>query len=172
MARIPDEELEQLKRGVDLAALVRSKGIELKPHGSKDLVGLSPFTEEQTASFIVTPGKNLWHCMSSGQGGSVIDFLMKHDGVSFRHAALLLKEENPQLFGGKAVTKATAPKLAAPVAFDGDDQTLFAQVLDYYQERLRQTPAALDYLCSRGITGEAVEAFGLGYADRTLGLRL
>jgi len=100
MAKIPSEELEQLKREVDLVALVRSKGIELKPHGGKDLVGLSPFTDEQTPSFIVTPGKNLWHCMSSGQGGSVIDFVMKHDGVSFRHAALLLKEQNPQLFGG------------------------------------------------------------------------
>ena len=56
MARIPDDELDDLKRSTDLAALVRSKGIELKPHGGKDLVGLSPFTEEKTPSFIVTPG--------------------------------------------------------------------------------------------------------------------
>ena len=107
MPRIPDEELERLKSHIDLAALVRSKGIELKPHGSKDLVGLSPFSEEKTPSFIVSPGKNLWHCMSSGQGGSVIDFVMKHDGVSFRHAVLLLREQDPRLFGGKAVAKAT-----------------------------------------------------------------
>jgi DNA primase len=172
MARIPDEELERLKTQVDLAALVRSKGIELKPHGSKDLVGLSPFSEEKTPSFIVSPGKNLWHCMSSGQGGSVIDFVMKHDGVSFRHAVLLLREQDPHLFGGKAVAKATVPKLAVPVAFDADDQKLFEQVLGYYRERLKETPAALDYLKSRGITAEAVEAFGLGFADRTLGLRL
>lgn len=173
MSRIPDEELEQLKREIDLAALVRSKGIELKPHGSKDLVGLSPFSDEKTPSFIVTPAKNLWHCMSSGQGGSVIDFVMKHDGVSFRHAVMLLKEQNPQLFGGQAVSKATVPKLEAPVAFDADDQTLFKQVLDYYQERLKENPAALDYLASRGIKSEeALKTFRIGYADRTLGLRL
>ena len=76
MARIPTEELDELKRSTDLAALVRSKGVELKKHGAKDLCGLSPFTDEKTPSFIVTPDKNLWHCMSSGKGGSVIDFVM------------------------------------------------------------------------------------------------
>jgi len=172
MARIPDEEIEQLKSQVDLAALVRSKGIELKPHGGKNLAGLSPFSDEKTPSFIVSPAKNLWHCMSSGQGGSVIDFVMKHDGVSFRHAVLLLKEQNPHLFGGAAVSKATVPKLAPPVSFDADDQKLFEQVLGYYRERLKENPAALEYLKSRGITAEAVEAFGIGFADRTLGLRL
>ena len=172
MARIPEDELENLKRNIDLAALVRSKGIELKAHGAKDLAGLSPFSGEKTPSFIVSPQKNLWHCMSSGQGGSVIDFVMKHDGVSFRHAFLLLKEENPHLFGGQAVAKATVPKLAAPVSFDADEQKLFEQVLSYYRERLKENPVALDYLQSRGISGEAIEAFGIGFADRTLGLRL
>ena len=173
MPRIPDDELEHLKQNIDLAALVRSKGIELKPHGSKDLVGLSPFTDEKTASFIVSPAKNLWHCMSSGQGGSVIDFVMKHDGVSFRHAFLLLKEQNPQLYGGENVQKSTVPKLEAPVAFDADDQTLLNQIVDYYQERLRENPAALEYLKKRGLDdGETIKAFRIGYADRTLGLRL
>jgi DNA primase len=173
MARFPDDELERLKRTIDLAALVRSKGIELKPHGGKDLVGLSPFTDEKTPSFIVSPGKNLWHCMSSGQGGSVIDFVMKHDGVSFRHAVLLLQEQNPgNGSGGEPVSRATVPKLAAPVDLDADDHALMEQVLGYYRERLAETPAALDYLKGRGITAEAVETFGLGLADRTLGLRL
>jgi len=174
VAKIPSEELESLKREVDLAALVRSKGIELKPHGGKDLVGLSPFTDEKTPSFIVSPHKNLWHCMSSGQGGSVIDFVMKHDGVSFRHAALLLKEQNPQLFGSKRgpVKKATTAKLSPPVSFDADDQTLLAEVLGYYREALAENSSARAYLGSRGITEEAAEAFGIGYADRTLGLRL
>ena len=172
--RIPDDELEHLKRNIDLAALVRSKGIELKPHGSKDLVGLSPFTDEKTPSFIVTPHKNLWHCMSSGKGGTVIDFLMQHDGLSFRHAVELLKEQNPQLFGGAGVVaKTTVPKLEAPVSFDADDHALMNQVLDYYQERLQATPAALEYLKKRGLHDpEALKRFRIGYADRTLGLRL
>jgi hypothetical protein len=64
-------------------------------------------------------------------------------------------------------------KLPPPVAYDADDQTLLAQVIDYYQERLRQTPAALAYLEKRGIRDEeAIKVFRLGFSDRTLGLRL
>ncbi|MEO0511178.1 MAG: CHC2 zinc finger domain-containing protein [Verrucomicrobiota bacterium] len=173
MSQIPDDDLDGMKRNIDLAALVRSKGIELKKHGSKDLVGLSPFTDEKTPSFIVTPEKNLWHCMSSGKGGTVIDFVMHYDGVSFRHAAMLLKENNPRLLGGAAVKKSTKPKLAAPVTFDADDQALLDQTISYYQERLQENPVALDYLKKRGLDDvEAIKAFRIGYADRTLGLRL
>jgi len=174
MARISDEELEALKSSIDLAALVRSKGIELKPHGSKDLAGLSPFTDEKTPSFIVTPGKNLWHCMSSGKGGSVIDFVMKYDGVSFREAVELLKSKSPTLYKSSGpVKKSTVPKLPPPVAFDADDEALFNQVLDYYGKRLKENPAAIDYLKKRGLWNEeALEVFRIGYADRTLGLTL
>ena len=174
MGRIPDTELDSLKSSVDLAALVRSKGIELKKHGSKDLAGLSPFTDEKTPSFIVTPGKNLWHCMSSGQGGSVIDFVMHYDGVSFRQAVELLRTKNPSLYKSAGpVRKSTVPKLPPPIEFDADDQTLFGQVLDYYAERLKENKAAVDYLKKRGLWNEeAVERFRIGYADRTLGLTL
>ena len=86
--RIPEKDIERIKREVDLVALVQSKGIELTKHGSKDLKGHSPFTNEKTPSFIITPDKNIWHCMSSGKGGSVIDFVMHHEGVSFFHAFL------------------------------------------------------------------------------------
>jgi len=172
MARIPDEELDRLKREVDLASLVRSKNIELKAHGSKDLIGRCPFHQDDTPSFIVTPSKNLFHCLGCGEGGSVVDFVMKHDGVSFRHAVELLRESGPQLFGGATVKVSTVPKLQSPITFDADDQSLFKQVLDYYHERLLQSKPALDYLQSRTITSEAIETFHIGFADRTLGLRL
>ncbi|MBC2602958.1 CHC2 zinc finger domain-containing protein [Puniceicoccus vermicola] len=174
MGRIPETELDSLKSSVDLAALVRSKGIELKKHGSKDLAGLSPFTEEKTPSFIVTPGKNLWHCMSSGQGGSVIDFVMKYDGVSFREAVELLRTKNPSLYRSAGpVRKSTVPKLPPPIEFDADDQTLFGQVLAYYAGRLKENKAAVDYLKKRGLwEEEALATFRIGYADRTLGLTL
>jgi len=174
MARIPDNELDELKRSTDLAALVRSKGVELKKHGAKDLCGLSPFTDEKTASFIVTPSKNLWHCMSSGKGGSVIDFVMQYDGVSFREAVELLKSQSPTLYrSAEPVKVSTVPKLPPPVAFDADDQTLFSQVLDYYAERLRENPSAVDYLKKRGLWNEeALKRFKIGFADRTLGLTL
>jgi DNA primase catalytic core len=175
MPRIPDDELERIKRETDLAALVRAKGIELSPHGQGHLAGKCPFHEDGTPSFIVTPGKNLFHCLGCGAGGSVIDFVMKHDGLSFRHAALVLRagQASALVAGSSPTKKGTIPKLPPPVAFDADDRTLMRQVLEYYQERLQQTPAALEYLRRRGIgSPEAIATFGLGFADRTLGLRL
>ena len=67
--------------------------------------------------------------------------------------------------------QATVPRLPSPLALDADDVALMNQSLAYYRERLAQTPAALEYLQRRGIAA-AAEPFGLGFADRTLGLRL
>ena len=175
MPRIPEAELEQIKRGTDLAALVRAKGIELRPHGGGHLAGKCPFHEDSMPSFIVTPGKNLFHCLGCGAGGTVIDFVMRHDGLSFRHAVEVLRSGQASvLVATTSPTKhSTVPRLPAPVAYDVDDQTLLAQVIDYYHERLMQTPAALAYLEKRGIRSEeAIKTFRLGFADRTLGLRL
>ena len=143
MPRIPDAELEQIKRGTDLAALVRAKGIELRPHGTGHLAGKCPFHDDATPSFIVTPEKNLFHCLGCGAGGTVIDFVMRHDGLSFRHAVEVLRSgQASALVATTAPTKhSTVRKLPPPVAYDADDQTLLAQVVDYYQERLMQTPA-------------------------------
>ena len=175
MPRIPEAELEQIKRGTDLVALVRAKGIELRPHGGGHLAGKCPFHEDSTPSFIVTPAKNLFHCLGCGAGGTVIDFVMRHDGLSFRHAALVLRSgQASALVATTSPTKhSTVPRLPAPVAYDVDDPALLTQVIDYYHERLMQTPAALAYLEKRGIRSEeAIKHFRLGFADRTLGLRL
>ena len=175
MPRIPDAELEQIKRGTDLAALVRAKGIELRLHGTGHLAGKCPFHEDSTPSFIVTPAKNLFHCLGCGAGGTVIDFVMRHDGLSFRHAVEVLRSgQASALVATTTPTKhSTVPRLPAPVAYDADDQTLLVQVIDYYHERLMQTPAALAYQETRGIRSEeAIKTFRLGFADRTLGLRL
>lgn len=69
MARIPDEELERLKREVSVVRLVEAAGIALKKHGAADLVGRCPFHEDKTPSLVVTPKKNLWHCLGACQMG-------------------------------------------------------------------------------------------------------
>jgi len=177
MARYSPQEIEQLKTTVDLVALVRSKGIELKPHGSKDLIGLCPFHEDHSPSLVVTPEKNLWHCLGAcNSGGSVIDWIMKSEKVSFRHAMELLRRGSASslVVTDKILrSRATIPRLEAPVRYDPDDQIVLRQVIDYYHERLKQTPAAIQYLDNRGIKSEeALTRFKIGYSDRTLGLRL
>ena len=174
MARYSEAELDELKRSIDLVALVQSKGIKLEKHG-KDLKGLCPFHNDTSPSMIITPEKNLFHCPACGTGGDVIAFISKYEGVSFRHAVELLRSNNAQsLLQNSERRKLTrVRKLKPPVAFDADDQALLQQTICYYQERLLSEKAAQDYLKKRQIYCEdAIKTFKLGYADRTLGLRL
>ena len=173
MARIPSDELERLKRDTDLAELVRARGVNLERRG-KDLVGLCVLHEDHTPSLVVTPEKNLWHCLGCGQGGSVVDWVMKTEGVSFRHAVEILRHGGPpQTMGGKAPKRSSARRLPAPVELESSGDELMEQVVSYYQATLQTSPEAMTYLKRRGIDSpDAVSAFRLGFANRTLGLRL
>jgi DNA primase catalytic core len=169
MARIPDQVVERLKADVSVERLVEGAGIELKRRG-KDLVGRCLWHEDEQASLVVTPSKNLWHCFGCQIGGGPIDWMMKTKGVSFRHAVELLREGTIDL---PAVTRGRIRVLPAPIRFDADDQALLAETIGYYHERLKQSPEAFAYLAKRGINDSVmIERFKLGFADRSLGLRL
>jgi DNA primase catalytic core len=175
--RIPEEEIERIKKQTDLVALVRSRGVELHKHGSKDFAGKCPFHQDDAPSFIVSPEKGLYHCMGCGAAGNAIQFVGKFDGVSFRHAFELLNAGavafSPPSPSGDRLKQATVPRLELPFDPAATDEGLLVQVLDFYHERLLKTPVALDYLKSRGLyQEEALRAFRLGFADRTLGLRI
>jgi DNA primase catalytic core len=173
--RIPEGDLEQVKRQTDLRALVQSRGIELKKHGTKDFIGRCPFHDDKNnPNFIVSPQKGLWHCMACGKAGNAIQFVQQHDGVSFRHAFDLLRQGSPAVFSAQPMQKqSTVPKLPCPLDAEADDATLFSRVVSYYHERLKQTPAARAYLASRGLDDDRlIDHFQIGFADRSLGLRL
>ena len=92
MARIPEVEIERLKSEISVERLVEASGIELKRAG-RDLLGRCPFHDDHGPSLVISPKKNLWHCLGACQtGGSVIDWVMKINGVSFRHAVEILRE--------------------------------------------------------------------------------
>lgn len=175
MPRIPDAEIDRLKRSVDLVALVRSRGVELRSHGSKDLIGKCPFHDDRDPSFVVTPEKGLFHCLGCGKAGNPIQFVQFFDGVSFRHAFELLNE-GPAAFRappGGLTKQSTVPRLDNPLDTNADNVALLNRVVDYYHERLMKTPDARAYLEKRGVwSDEAAETFRLGFADRTLCLRL
>ena len=92
MARIPEAEIERLKSELSVQRLVESVGIALTRHGA-DWLGRCPFHDDHGPSLVVSPKKNLWHCLGACQtGGSVIDWVMRINGVSFRHAVEILRE--------------------------------------------------------------------------------
>lgn len=173
---IPEAEIERVKRQTDLLALARSRGIELKAHGGKDWIGRCPFHEDKTKpNFIVTPGKGLWHCMACGLAGNAIQFVQRHDRISFRHAFELLDQGGAAAFESRPQlqSRSSVPRLACPLDVSADDGAFMGQVAGYYHERFKRMGQAREYLAGRGL-GEAglAEHFQIGFADRTLGLRL
>jgi len=179
MARIPEDEVERLKREVSVQRLAEARGIKLHRHGA-DLLGLCPFHDDRNPSLVITPAKNLWHCLGAcNAGGTAIDWVMRANGVSFRHAVELLREDYlplaavPGILESRPVKHGTVRKLPPPVARDADDRELLLQVVSYYNETLKQSPEAMKYLESRGLKSpEIIERFRLGFANRTLGYRL
>ena len=153
MARIPDADLERLKDEIAVQRLVETSGVVLKK-SDKDFTGICPFHADETASLVVTPAKNLWHCFGCGLGGGPIDWVIKSRGVSFRHAVELLQAD---------------PSLAAGVLGGSAVVTVKRTTV----RSLAATTEAQAYLQSRGLAHpELVATFKLGVADRTLGLRL
>ncbi|HNJ05340.1 MAG TPA: CHC2 zinc finger domain-containing protein, partial [Leptospiraceae bacterium] len=159
---IPESEIEALKRTVDLAALVRGRGISLKPKG-KDLVGLCPFHADSAPSLVVTPAKNLFHCFSCGAGGDPIEFIMKLENVDFPEAVRRLQTE-------ARITDTPAPPLARPEIIAHADAELLSHVVDHYQRTLKNNSNALRYLAGRGLaSAEAFQKFRIGFCDGKIG---
>jgi DNA primase len=172
VARIADAELERLKVEVSLVGLVEAKGVALRKHGG-DLVGRCPFHDDQGPSFVVSVSKNLWRCHGACQvGGSVVDFVMRAEGVSFRHAVELLRHGAP-IVDERVRKQATVPRLPSPLDQSAEDRVLLGQVVGFYADALREHTDAQGFLARRRIDDpEAVATFKLGVSDRTLGLRL
>src|SRR5580704_943087 len=178
MARIPDGVIERLKAEVSVQRLAEAREVVFTRHGA-DLIGRCPFHEAKTPSLVVTPSKNLSHCLGACQvGGTVIDWVMRAEGISFRHAVELLQNDALPLAAASSSASAppkqsTVKKLPTALERDVEDAKLLVQVIEYYHQSLLQSPEALDYLQRRGIgSEEAIRTFKLGFANRTLGYRL
>jgi len=169
MPRIPDEELERIKREVSLVALARERGIELKAQGN-DRAGRCIFHEgDDTPSLVISPAKNLFHCFACGAAGSVIDWFKLTEGLSTRGAI----EAARARLGVFGEAFEGSPALAVAVDLDADDKTQLRQVMEFYEEGRRTSPQAKEYLTKRGVGSEELAAhFHVGFANRSLGLHI
>ena len=173
MPRVPEEEIQRLKREISIERLVEARGVKLTRTGA-NLIGLCCLHDDHEPSLVVDPEKNLWHCLGACQaGGSVIDWVMKSEGVSFRHAVELLRNGAPLRQLGAPPTRARVAKLAHAIDSNADEMEVLGAVAHIYHATLKESPDALAYLKSRGLEHpEMIERFRLGYANRTLGYRL
>lgn len=175
MPRIPDAELARLKREVKLADLCRDYGIELKPTGPDNLMGRCPFHDDREPSLGITPSKNLWNCLAGCGGGDNLQFVMRKEGVSFRHAVELLQRRLGVVPSALVLTTrqgTTHPVLVDP-ATELADHALLRHVVEFYHQTFCNDPKAMRYLEGRRcFHPEAAKVFQLGYANRTLGYRV
>jgi len=163
---IDKPEIERVKRANELVTFIRARGISLTQRG-KQLVGLCPFHDDHEPSLIVDPRKQLWNCLGAcHEGGDVYRFVMKADGVDFREAHLRLKA-SAGIEGQESEAKVFGAELQP------EDLQWLERAVDHYHRRLLETPAAQEYLRSRGLTArEIATSFRLGYADGTLAEKL
>jgi DNA primase len=175
MPRIPDDELARIKREVKLADLCRDYGIVLHPTGPDNLMGCCPFHDDRAPSFGVTPSKNLWNCLAGCGGGDNLQFVMRKEGVSFRHAVEILQRKLGVAPSAPVLT--TRQGTAHPVLVDPAtalaDHALLKHVAEFYHQTFCNDPKAMKYLeARRCFHPEAAKVFKLGYANRTLGYRV
>ena len=147
MARIPESEVERLKKEISVQRLAEARGVKLTRHGA-DLLGKCPFHDDRTPSLVITPAKNLWHCLGAcNAGGDVIEWVMRAEGVSFRHAVELLRADHLPIAAEpiQPIKYGTVRKLLSPVTAEARDSELLQEIVGFYHETFNQSPDCLLY---------------------------
>jgi DNA primase len=155
------DEVEDIKSRLSIEDVI-SEYVQLKRAG-RNLKGLSPFSNEKTPSFMVSPEKQIWHDFSSGKGGNMFSFVMEVEGLDFRGALeLLARKANIDLSNYRTGSQAKSGKQK--------ERILQANELaaKFFQAHLKQHKAALEYVFKvRKINKETALSFRLGYAPNT-----
>jgi DNA primase len=159
MARIPESVIEDIRNRANIVDVI-GDDLLLKPAGS-NMKALSPFTNEKTPSFVVSPQKQIFKCFSTGKGGNVYSYLMEMHGMSFIEAVKLLAERyNISLkdYDDRQDSKSDDIRGMALQAMD--------DLADYYKKYLfsNEGKLAQEYIRQRQLLRKSVDAFLLGYA--------
>ena len=156
--------IAQLKENIDLADYVRSTGITLTKHGSRDLKGLCPFHDDKNPSMIITPSKQLFNCPVCNTGGSVIDFASKIKNISIGEAVKELAEDNNITASDKENKIQINPLEAIQ-----DATAILERTVSFYEKTFSEKLGGKEYLESRGISDAGLfTKHRLGYANGSL----
>ena len=161
--RVRTEDVALVRERVRVDAVI-GEVVTLRSAGAGSLKGLCPFHDERSPSFHVTPARGLYYCFGCGEGGDVVDFLMKHDHLTFTEAiekladraGVTLRYEDgvgPNRTGPNRQRLAQANKIAAA----------------YYVRALASPEASIgrQFLTERGFDAAACEHFGVGFAPKS-----
>ena len=137
--------------------------VQLNKSGS-NFKGLSPFSNEKTPSFMVSPAKQIWKDFSSGKGGNVVSFLMEHEHFTFPEAIkFLAKKYNIEVEETQQTNeqKEAASLRESMYAVTDYAQSFFSKMLNESQDGKN---IGLAYFQERGFTAESIDKFHLGYS--------
>lgn len=148
--------LEEIKERCDLVEVI-SAHVALKKSGANSFLGLCPFHNEKTPSFNVNAERGIWKCFGCGEGGDVISFVQKIDGLTFAQAV----EQLAKKAGITIERSETAAKRSSE-----RERLLRANNLacTFFRRELGESKKAAQYLQGRGLSADAVNVYKLGYA--------
>ena len=140
--------------------------VQLKKSGS-NFKGLSPFSEERTPSFMVSPAKQIWKDFSSGKGGTVITFLMEHEQFTYPEAIKYIANKYN-------IEVEETQKTAEQISEDNEKESLFL-ISDFAKNHFKKNlflaegkTIALSYLKERGFNDSTIEKFEIGYSVKKI----
>ena len=137
--------------------------VQLKRSGS-NMKGLSPFTDERSPSFMVSPVKQIWKDFSSGKGGNVVAFLMEHEHFTYPEAIKYLAKKY-----GIEIEETQQSDEQKEQANERESMYLVSEYAnEFFQKRMHETDEGqaigLSYFKERGFTPETIKKFDLGYS--------
>jgi DNA primase len=156
---ISKDTISKVNEAINIVELIGDY-VKLKKRGA-NFVGLSPFSNERTPSFTVSPVKNIFKCFSSGKAGSAVTFLMEHEAMSYPEAIKFLANKYNIPIEEDNLTDEVRETVIL-------NETLFlvnSHAQDFYSDELERCDSALQYLGERGISDDSIKKFQLGYAN-------
>lgn len=161
MGRVPDEVVDRIRDGAPIESVI-GEFVRLQKAGA-NFRGLCPFHDEKTPSFNVNPRMGIYKCFGCGAGGNVFQFLMRHEGMTFPEALAHLAKRQ-----GIDLSRYEEPSGRGPRKPDARRETAALNRLaaDFFRAALGSGVGERGrrYLAERGVSGEAVERFQIGYA--------
>ena len=162
MAKIPPHIIDDIMQTARIEEVI-GDFVNLKKAGS-NLKGLSPFTDEKTPSFVVSPAKQIFKCFSSSKGGTVVTFLMEKEHFSYPEALRWLADKyNITIPEDKPAT----PEELAAISERESLHVINEFARDHFVENLHESDEGkkigLSYFVERGFRPEIIEKFQLGY---------
>lgn len=151
--------MEEIKSRCDIANIISSY-INIKPSGA-NYKGLCPFHGEKTPSFYINTSKQIYKCFGCGEGGDVINFIMRIENLDFMDAVKLLANRCGIEINTN-VDESTKEKIAKSKKF----QDIHVEAARFYFSNLiKSKNPGYEYLRKRGLDDKIIKRFGLGYSQ-------